>query len=82
LSGQHLTLMEYYQQLLETEMKVVAPLDIKYCLLRKDLSVKSQLFESLAVKAIPEVVSMYEPVQKSTQSNGQTEDKNPSGHFR
>jgi UPF0176 protein len=60
LSGRHSTLLEY-QQRLETEMNVEAPLDIKYCLLRKDLSVESQLFESLAVKATREVVSLYEP---------------------
>jgi predicted sulfurtransferase len=81
LSGRHSTLMEY-QQCLETEMNVEAPLDIKYCLLRKDLSVESQLFESLVVKATREVVSLYEPVQKSVQRNGQSEDKNSRGYYR
>jgi predicted sulfurtransferase len=51
-------------------------------LLRKDLSVKSQLFESLAVKATREVVSLYEPTQKSVQRNGQAEGKNSRGYYR
>lgn len=60
LSGCHSDLRQY-QRRIEANLSMTAPMDVKYCLLRTDLSVQSQLFETISVKATREVVSLYEP---------------------
>lgn len=64
LSGSFVKLQEY-ESLLKDELEgLVDPLqwelDVKYCQLRPDLTVKDQLFDSLSVKATKQVVSLLE----------------------
>jgi predicted sulfurtransferase len=54
LSGLYRDLLAYHQSL-------DVDLDIKYCQLRWDLPITSQLFTFLSIKATREVVSLYEP---------------------
>ena len=58
LSGSHSSLQEYQRRV---EKEIDFHMDVKYCLLRTDLSIEEQLFDSLSVKATREVVSLYEP---------------------
>jgi len=64
LSGLYSSLQQYQQRL---EERVSRKIDIKYCLMRHDLSVESQLFDSLSVKSTREVVSLYEPTAQEMQ---------------
>lgn len=63
LSGLYKDLLVYQQSTEET-------LDIKYCRLRSDLPVSSQLFTSLSIKATREVVGLYEPEPQHAQRQG------------
>ena len=66
LSGLRSSLQDYQRRV---EQEIAVPLDVKYCLLRTDLSIRSQLFDSLAVKGTREVVSLYEPTASEVQHN-------------
>lgn len=58
LSGTDASLREY-QNRIETHLH--ATIDVKYCGLREDLSVKEQLFDYLSVNETKEVVSLVPP---------------------
>ena len=63
LSGYYSDLQRYQKET-EQELSLEKKLDVKYCDLRTDLSVDSQLFTNLSVKVTREVVSLYEPTAK------------------
>lgn len=49
-------------------------LDVKYCYLREDLSVESQLFDALSIKETREVISLFEhPSPPNTNNNNNNE---------
>ena len=74
LSGLQSALEEYQKQV---EQKINVKMDVKYCYLRNDLSVESQLFDSLSIKATREVVSLYEPTPQEIQrANNQQQQQN------
>lgn len=64
LSGTYLQLQEYEKQMVAELASLVDPseweLDVKYCQLRRDLTVAEQLFDSLSIKATSQVVSLLE----------------------
>jgi hypothetical protein len=80
LSGTYTNLLQYEAKLSEklskgshdeagftnSSGKLLLDLDIKYCLLRPDLSVEAQLFDSLSVKPTPEVISLFNPNDNET----------------
>ena len=60
LSGKYQHLVEYETRT-SKQLDLSQKLDVKYCRLRSDLPVESQLFPSLSVKATREVVALYDP---------------------
>ena len=68
--GMNGVLIGLYKDLLVYQQSTQETLDIKYCRLRSDLPVSSQLFTSLSIKATREVVSLYEPEPQQSQREG------------
>jgi predicted sulfurtransferase len=81
LSGTHLQIQEYERRMVAELASLVDPseweLDVKYCKLRRDLSVAEQLFDSLSIKATSQVISLLEVDATLNNSNS---DKNKSGY--
>jgi predicted sulfurtransferase len=81
LSGTHLQLQEYEKRMVAELASLVDPseweLDVKYCQLRRDLSVSEQLFESLSIKATSQVVSLLE---LDASLNNSKSDRNKRGY--
>jgi predicted sulfurtransferase len=86
LSGTYLQLQEYEKRVVEELASLVDPseweLDVKYCQLRRDLSVSEQLFDSLSIKATTQVVSLLEVDASfnNNKDNGEKGSKNKSGY--
>ena len=62
LGGLHQNLLSYQAQVTNELERISVgggPLDVKYCLLREDLSIESQLFDSLIVKETKTVISLF-----------------------
>lgn len=74
LSGSLQELLEYQAETTR-QLQMEQELDIKYCLLRSDVTVESQLFFSLSVKATRQVVSLYDPPPNETKKENNEEGK-------
>ncbi|CAB9527357.1 Rhodanese-like domain-containing protein 6 [Seminavis robusta] len=64
LSGRRVACQAYEEQLRAELTRLISfdtELDVKYCKLRTDLPVSTQVFDSLMVKATNSVVSLFEP---------------------
>jgi predicted sulfurtransferase len=73
--------LKSYQERTEEEL-IIKNLDVKYCLLRTDISVESQLFDSLSVKPTREVVSLYETTPQETERSQKIVDETNPKYFR
>jgi predicted sulfurtransferase len=84
LSGTHLQLLEYEKRMVAELASLVDPseweLDVKYCQLRRDLTVAEQLFDSLSIKATSQVVSLLELDASFNNSNSDNRSRNRRGY--
>jgi predicted sulfurtransferase len=82
LSGTHLQIQEYEKRMVAELASLVDPseweLDVKYCQLRRDLSVSEQLFDSLSIKATTQVVSLLEIDARFNNNNNSNDSENKS----
>ena len=82
LSGLYNDLLEYEER--TKQELALEDLDVKYCSLRSDLPVSSQLFTSLSIKATREVVSLYEltpeEVRESSKQTRRRRRRDDSNH--
>jgi predicted sulfurtransferase len=84
LSGTFLQLQEYEKRMVAELETLVDPseweLDVKFCQLRRDLSVSEQLFDSLSIKATNQVVSLLELDAAFNNNNSENRSRNKRGY--